>query len=84
MALAVSEGVRTVVGNHTYIVGDQIYLQSTGSPIGLDISSLASRAVMNLFNKLLNKKLKEEGMTANQYRRFVDDINSLIRRLTLL
>ena len=40
MALAVSEGVRTVVGNHTYIVGDQIYLQSTGSPIGLDISSL--------------------------------------------
>ena len=51
LALTVSEGVCTVVGNHTYMVGDQVYLQTTGSPIGLDISSPISRAVMMLFDK---------------------------------
>ena len=81
LALAVSEGVRAVVGNHTYMVGDDIYLQTTGSPIGLDISSPISRAVMMLFDKLFLKKLREEGMTASQYKRYVDDINAIIRRL---
>ena len=81
LALAVSEGVRTVVGNHTYMVGDQIYLQTTGSPIGLDISSPISRAVMMLFDKLFLKKLREEGMTVSQYKRYVDDINTIIKGL---
>ena len=63
LALAVSEGVRTVVGNHTYMVVDDIYLQTTGSPIGLDISSPISRAVMMFFDRQFLEKLREEGMT---------------------
>ena len=63
LALAVSEGVRAVVGNHTYMVGDDIYLQTTGSPIGLDISSPISRAVMMFFDRQFLEKLREEGMT---------------------
>ena len=47
------------------MVGDEIYLQTTGSPIGLDISSPISRAVMMLFDKLFLKKLREEGMTVS-------------------
>ena len=81
LALSVSEGVRTVVGNHTYMVGDQVYLQTTGSPIGLDISSPISRAVMMLFDKLFLEKLREGGMTVSQYKRYVDDINAIIKRL---
>ena len=80
LALAVSEGVRAIVGNHTYMVGDEVYLQTTGSPIGLDISS-PIRAVMMLFDKLFLKKLREEGMTVSQYKRYVDDINAIVRRL---
>ena len=63
------------------MVGDQIYLQTTGSPIGLDISSPISRAVMMLFDKLFLEKLRERGMTVSQYKRYVDDINTIVKRL---
>ena len=38
IALAVSIGVHQVLGNHTYLVGDTVYLQTQGGPIGLELT----------------------------------------------
>ena len=43
LALAVSYGVKTVLSNHTYKLGDNIYLQTEGGPIGLELTQAVSR-----------------------------------------
>ena len=38
LALAISTGVKVVMSNHTYTVGDQSFLQTIGGAIGLELT----------------------------------------------
>ena len=46
LAMVISKGVELVMSNHTYKVGDDIFLQSEGGPIGLELTGAVSRAYM--------------------------------------
>ena len=46
IGIAVSEGVKVCMSNHTYCVGDKVYLQTAGGPIGLELTGAVSRPFM--------------------------------------
>ena len=66
------------MSNHTYAVGDKIFLQTEGCPIGLDLSQAVARAVMLYYDELYLSKVKEEGMRIHMYARYVDDSNQIV------
>ena len=57
LALAISYGVYTALSNHTYCVGDQVYHQMAGGPIGLQLTGAVSRPYMMRWDTLCNKKV---------------------------
>ena len=42
LALVISTGVRMIMSNHTYKVGDTCYLQAEGGPIGFGLTGAVS------------------------------------------
>ena len=73
LSLAVSYGVYTALSNHTYCLGDQLYLQVSGGPIGLQLTGAASRAYMMRWDKQYLDKVKKSGIAMMMYERYVDD-----------
>ena len=78
IANALSIGVKVVMSNHTYTVGEKIFLQSEGCPIGLDLSQAVARAVMMQYDKLYLEKVAAEGIKIHMYTRYVDDSNQVV------
>ena len=46
LGIAISRGVRTCMENHVYCMGDRVFLQKAGGPIGLELTGAVSRAFM--------------------------------------
>ena len=78
LANTLSVGVEAVMMNHTYTLADEIYIQSEGCPIGLDLSQAVARVVMMKFDKLYLKKVGEEGIIMHLYSRYIDDSNQVV------
>ena len=76
LALLAKQLVIFIMTNHTYTVGDEIFLQLLGGPIGLDFTRVLARLIMIIFDIRF-----EELMTANSLiemkmqMRYVDDEN---------
>ena len=77
LALAISVGVRLFMSNHTYMVGDDAYLQSEGNAIGLELTGAVSRPFMQKWDSDYVKKVKAAGITMRLYKRYVDDSNQV-------
>ena len=72
-------GVKYVMSLHTYKMGDEIYLQTEGCPIGLNLSQAVARCVMLLYDKKYLERVKEdEELDMKMYVRYVDDSNQII------
>ena len=78
-ALAIKTGVEAVMKNHLYKFNGDVYLQSDGGPIGLELTGAISRVVMSHWDKKLMTKLKNAGSDIKWhpmlYMRYVDDSN---------
>ena len=61
LAIAVTEGIRTCMENHVYCVGDRMFLQSAGGPIGLELTGAVSRPFMARWDRLYLEKVKQAG-----------------------
>ncbi len=77
IALAVSHGVEACMKNHLYKVGDQVYLQKEGGPIGLELTGAASRAFMWRWDRIYLKNARKAGINILKYERYVDDSNQI-------
>ena len=73
LALAVGYGVYTTMSSHTYKVGDKLFLQSSGGPIGLELTGAVARPFMLRWDKMYLANLKKAGMEMELYERYVDD-----------
>ena len=73
LALVVSYGVYTALSSHTYCLGDQMYLQVSGGPIGLQLTGAVSRAYMMRWDRQYLDKVKRSGISMMMYERYVDD-----------
>ena len=77
IGIAVSEGVEVCMSNHTYCVGDKVYLQTAGGPIGLELTGAVSRPFMAKWDRLYLEKAKKAGVEMKLYERYVDDSNQV-------
>ena len=77
LAIAVTKGVRACMENHVYRVGDRIFHQKSGGPIGLELTGAASRAFMKRWDRMYLEKAEQAGMKIKVYERYVDDSNQV-------
>ena len=75
VALALAEGVRACMANHVYCVGDKVFIQQSGGPIGLELTGAVSRAFMCRWDKLYLERVEKAGVKMLVYERYVDDSN---------
>ena len=77
LGIAVSLGVKACMSNHLYRVGDKVYLQKEGGPIGLELTGAASRAFMWRWDNMYKKNARKAGIDILLYERYVDDSNQI-------
>ena len=77
LALAVCFGVKTVLSNHTYRMGDLTYLQASGGPIGLELTGAVARPFMMCWDKRYLEQVRKAGIDMELYKRYIDDSNQL-------
>ena len=77
LALVISAGVRMVMANHTYKVGDTIYHQSAGGAIGSELTGSVSRPFMIRWDRMYLEKVRKAGIVIKMYERYIDDSNQL-------
>ena len=77
LGIAIAEGVRTCMANHVYCMGDRIYLQSEGGPIGLELTGAVSRPFMARWDRLYLERVQQAGGEMLMYKRYVDDSNQI-------
>ena len=77
LALVVAAAVDVTMASHVYIVGDTIFLQTDGGPIGLELTGALSRPFMMRWDRLYLTKVQEAGIQMLLYTRYVDDSNQI-------
>ena len=77
LALVISAGVKMVMSNHTYKVGDSFYHQAEGGAIGLELTGAVSRPFMIRWDRLYLEKVRKAGVTMRMYERYIDDSNQI-------
>ena len=77
LALAVSFGIKACMSNHTYKVGDVMYLQASGGPIGLELTGAVSRPFMMYWDRVYLDMVKAAGVDMKMYERYIDDSNQV-------
>ena len=75
LGLVMAIGIDMIMSNHTFMLGDDVYLQSEGGPIGLEATGAIARAVMMWFDELYLEKVEREGYMLPLYERYIDDSN---------
>ena len=79
LACVVSIGVEVVMRNHTYTMGEKIYQQREGCPIGLDLSQAVARSVMMKYDReFIGGMESATGLKMRMYARYVDDTNLIV------
>ena len=68
------------MGHHVYKVGDTIYLQTDGGPMGLKLTGAIARVVMMLFDKIYLEKVSQSDICMLMYERYVDDSNQIAKK----
>ena len=82
LAEALSIGVKFVMSNHLYIFNQEVRMQSKGGPIGLALTGDVAQVFMCWYDRELISRLELDGLVVLLYRRYVDDVNALIKRLS--
>ena len=77
LALVVAEGVRVCMESHVYCVGDRVFLQQSGGPIGLELTGAVSRPFMARWDRKYLENVRKAGMKMLLYERYVDDSNQV-------
>ena len=77
IGLALVIGIQTCMENHVYKVGDKVYLQQEGGPIGLELTGAVSRAFMWRWDRMYLERAREAGIEMSLYERYVDDSNQI-------
>ena len=79
LAIAASRSVKTVMENHYFTIGGNIYKQTDGSAIGLDISVETASLYMSSWDATFLSRLNRLGIKTELYKRYVDDIVIILR-----
>ena len=78
---AISMGIETLLDNHFYSTGGRYFKQKDGAPEGVDTSVEACDIYMLVWDDKLLKKLKQLGIGWEDYKRYVDDIEMVLKAI---
>jgi hypothetical protein len=67
-----------IMENHMYTFDNKIKLQSRGGPIGLQLTGVLAQLFMVWWDREFEHKMKEIGLRLWMYKRYVDDVNSIM------
>ena len=77
--IMIREALRIVLSlimkNHMYTFNNELKLQNSGGPIGLDLTGVLAQVFMAWWDRILLSKLREFNFAPKLYKRYVDDIN---------
>ena len=78
LGLVMTIAVDVIMSNHTFMLGDDVFLQTDGGPIGLEFAGAIARVVMMWWDHLYLEKVNSEGIYLPLYERYVDDSNQAV------
>ena len=67
-----------IMTNHLYTFDNQVKLQSKGGPIGLQLTGVLAQIFMVWWERQLTEKMEKIGLDVRLYKRYVDDINTVM------
>ena len=67
-----------IMQNHIYTYDNKTILQSKGGPIGLQLTGILAQLFMIWWDKQLHTKLMNLGIVQRMYKRYVDDVNTVM------
>ena len=71
----IEEAIKVTFSNHTYTYRNEFYKQIKGGAIGLRLTGVVARLVMDKWATLFRKHLKEAGVSEYLIEKYVDDVN---------
>ena len=83
LAATVALGVEVVFSHHIYKFRGICYKQLEGGPIGLRLTSLVARLVMDAWARQFLRKLDMAGVKLWAFIKYVDDINIVLNMVSL-
>ena len=81
LAEAITVAVEFVMRNHMYTFNGQLRRQAKGGPIGLALTGDVAQVFMCWWDREFIKRMEEAGIDVILYKRLVDDINLVLKRL---
>ena len=82
-AKVIKVAMRTVFHHHMYQFAGVTYRQARGGPIGLRLTSLVARLVMDHWASLYLTKMTDSGVKVHMFAKYVDDVNVVNEMLQL-
>ena len=80
MAEALKIVIKMIMKNHVYSCNNQTKKQKEGGPIGLELTGELAKVMMNWWdNQFINKIKEEENLEIEMYKRYVDDIDLVLK-----
>ena len=76
---ALTIGIKKVMEAHVYKFDGQVRKQVSGGAIGLEMTGELAGVFMMWWDKKMQERLKCEGVQIEMYKRYVDDINIIIK-----
>ena len=83
LAKVIRMAVLTVFRHHAYQFNGVLYRQAGGGPIGLRLTSIIARIVMDAWASKFLVKLVEAGVSVHLLAKYVDDVNLVLAGLAL-
>ena len=74
--------VRTTFKNHIYMYRNYLYQQLKGGAIGLRLTGIVARIVMDRWSKIFRTTLDHNAINIYLQEKYVDDINVVIERIS--
>ena len=76
---ALATGIKKVMYGHVYKFDDKVWRQKSGGAIGLEMTGELAGVFMMWWDKKMRESLSDEGVMLEMYKRYVDDINVVVR-----
>ena len=83
LCIAIEIMIVKVMKSHDYEFAGDIYRQSGGGAIGLDLTGVLADIYMGHWDEVLLNRLRDEFMIVVIYQRYKDDINYMIDKTTM-
>ena len=77
----VEVAIKTTFGNHIYLFHNKLFKQLKGGPIGLRLTGVVARIVMDQWARRFREVLENNQVTVHLFRKYVDDVNLAISRI---